>query len=153
MGFEVIYTYSCLHENSFPGSTPLHLAARAGSLDCIRELLAWGAERLQRDDLGYCFFPLFNLPGSVEESIVMKLNVFFCESTIVLFSYLSKICNVVVVVQENTIHNCFKTQTWCMCSIAESFICRASCLAIAIEIHQWAEWRGKTFARMCPDGG
>lgn len=37
---------------SFPGSTPLHLAARGGSLDCIRELLAWGADRLQRDASG-----------------------------------------------------------------------------------------------------
>lgn len=36
----------------FPGSTPLHLAARGGSLDCIRELLAWGADRVQRDASG-----------------------------------------------------------------------------------------------------
>ncbi|KAJ3682742.1 hypothetical protein LUZ60_012969 [Juncus effusus] len=36
----------------FPGSTPLHLAARGGNLDCIRELLAWGADRLQRDSAG-----------------------------------------------------------------------------------------------------
>ncbi|KAL0460580.1 UNVERIFIED_CONTAM: putative E3 ubiquitin-protein ligase XBAT31 [Sesamum latifolium] len=36
----------------FPGSTPLHLAAISGSLDCIRELLAWGADRLQRDASG-----------------------------------------------------------------------------------------------------
>lgn len=36
-----------------PGSTPLHLAAKGGSLDCIRELLAWGADRLQRDASGY----------------------------------------------------------------------------------------------------
>ncbi|CAM8964058.1 hypothetical protein QQ045_004735 [Rhodiola kirilowii] len=36
----------------FPGSTPLHLAARAGSLDCIRKLLAWGADRVQRDSSG-----------------------------------------------------------------------------------------------------
>ena len=38
---------------SCPGSTPLHLAARGGSLDCIRKLLAWGADRLQRDASGY----------------------------------------------------------------------------------------------------
>lgn len=37
---------------SHPGSTPLHLAARGGSLDCVRELLAWGADRLQRDSSG-----------------------------------------------------------------------------------------------------
>lgn len=36
----------------FPGSTPLHLAARGGSLDCVRELLAWGADRIQRDTSG-----------------------------------------------------------------------------------------------------
>ncbi|XP_057536401.1 putative E3 ubiquitin-protein ligase XBAT31 isoform X1 [Amaranthus tricolor] len=36
----------------YPGSTPLHLAARGGSLDCTRELLAWGADRLQRDEAG-----------------------------------------------------------------------------------------------------
>uniref|UniRef100_A0A7N0UN01 RING-type E3 ubiquitin transferase n=1 Tax=Kalanchoe fedtschenkoi TaxID=63787 RepID=A0A7N0UN01_KALFE len=36
----------------FPGSTPLHLAARAGSLDCIRKLLSWGADRMQRDSSG-----------------------------------------------------------------------------------------------------
>lgn len=36
----------------YPGCTPLHLAARAGSLDCVRELLAWGADRLQRDASG-----------------------------------------------------------------------------------------------------
>ncbi|EEE56100.1 hypothetical protein OsJ_04951 [Oryza sativa Japonica Group] len=36
----------------FPGSTALHLAARAGSMECIRELLAWGADRLQRDSAG-----------------------------------------------------------------------------------------------------
>lgn len=39
-----------------PGSTPLHLAAKGGSLDCIRELLAWGADRLQRDASGYISF-------------------------------------------------------------------------------------------------
>ncbi|KAK1394155.1 hypothetical protein POM88_013211 [Heracleum sosnowskyi] len=37
---------------SFPGSTPLHLAARGGSVDFIRELLAWGADRHQRDSSG-----------------------------------------------------------------------------------------------------
>ncbi|CAH9050370.1 unnamed protein product [Cuscuta epithymum] len=36
----------------YPGCAPLHLAARAGSLDCVRELLAWGADRLQRDASG-----------------------------------------------------------------------------------------------------
>ena len=36
----------------FPGSTSLHLAARSGNLDCIRKLLAWGADRLQRDSAG-----------------------------------------------------------------------------------------------------
>ncbi|XP_068642179.1 putative E3 ubiquitin-protein ligase XBAT31 [Aristolochia californica] len=35
-----------------PGSTPLHLAARGGSLDSVRKLLAWGADRLQRDSAG-----------------------------------------------------------------------------------------------------
>ncbi|PRQ54500.1 putative ankyrin repeat-containing domain-containing protein [Rosa chinensis] len=35
-----------------PGSTPLHLAARGGSLDCIQGLLAWGADRAQRDGSG-----------------------------------------------------------------------------------------------------
>lgn len=32
-----------------PGSTPLLLAARGGCLDCVRELLAKGADRLQKD--------------------------------------------------------------------------------------------------------
>ncbi|KAL5716671.1 RING-type E3 ubiquitin transferase [Ranunculus cassubicifolius] len=36
----------------FPGSTALHLAARGGSLDSVRALLAWGADRLQRDASG-----------------------------------------------------------------------------------------------------
>ncbi|KAE8733750.1 putative E3 ubiquitin-protein ligase XBAT31 [Hibiscus syriacus] len=36
----------------FPGSTPLHLAAKGGSLNCIRKLLAWGADHLQRDASG-----------------------------------------------------------------------------------------------------
>ncbi|XP_044413626.1 uncharacterized protein [Triticum aestivum] len=31
---------------------PVHLAARNGDLDCIRKLLAWGADRLQRDSAG-----------------------------------------------------------------------------------------------------
>lgn len=44
---ENMFIFSC------PGSTPLHLAARGGSLDCIRKLLAWGADRLQRDASGY----------------------------------------------------------------------------------------------------
>lgn len=35
-----------------PGSTPLHLAARGGCLDSVRELLAWGADRLQMDSAG-----------------------------------------------------------------------------------------------------
>ncbi|GMI84077.1 XB3 ortholog 1 in Arabidopsis thaliana [Hibiscus trionum] len=39
-------------EYGSPGSSPLHLAARGGSLDCIRQLLAWGADRLQRDVSG-----------------------------------------------------------------------------------------------------
>ena len=46
---------------SFPGSTPLHLAARGGSVDCIRKLLAWGADRHQRDSSGYCFTVFLNL--------------------------------------------------------------------------------------------
>ncbi|GLT48610.1 hypothetical protein SLA2020_222250 [Shorea laevis] len=35
-----------------PGDTPLHLAAREGSLDCVGQLLAWGADRFQRDASG-----------------------------------------------------------------------------------------------------
>lgn len=34
------------------GSTPLHFAARSGSLDCVEELLAWGADRTQKDLMG-----------------------------------------------------------------------------------------------------
>ena len=30
----------------------VHLAARSGDLDCIRNLLAWRADRLQRDYAG-----------------------------------------------------------------------------------------------------
>lgn len=37
---------------SYAGSTPLHLAARSGSLECVRILLAWGADRLQLDSSG-----------------------------------------------------------------------------------------------------
>jgi len=37
---------------SYPGSTPLHMAARGGSLDCVRMLLAYGADRLQLDSSG-----------------------------------------------------------------------------------------------------
>ncbi|KAG6504154.1 hypothetical protein ZIOFF_036485 [Zingiber officinale] len=39
-------------EESHSGSTPLHLAAHGGSLDCVRTLLAWGADQLQRDSSG-----------------------------------------------------------------------------------------------------
>ncbi|KAL3683068.1 hypothetical protein R1sor_001090 [Riccia sorocarpa] len=35
------------------GSSPLHYAARGGSLESVRELLAWGADRSQRDLIGY----------------------------------------------------------------------------------------------------
>ncbi|KAJ8631709.1 hypothetical protein MRB53_025032 [Persea americana] len=35
-----------------PGSTALHLAARGGCLDSVRKLLAWGADRHQRDSSG-----------------------------------------------------------------------------------------------------
>uniref|UniRef100_A0A0D6R1N0 RING-type E3 ubiquitin transferase n=1 Tax=Araucaria cunninghamii TaxID=56994 RepID=A0A0D6R1N0_ARACU len=35
-----------------PGSTPLHFAARGGCLESVRELLAWGADRIQRDSSG-----------------------------------------------------------------------------------------------------
>jgi hypothetical protein len=35
------------------------LAARGGSLDCIRELLAWGADRMQRDASGYYLISSF----------------------------------------------------------------------------------------------
>uniref|UniRef100_A0A8R7U223 Uncharacterized protein n=1 Tax=Triticum urartu TaxID=4572 RepID=A0A8R7U223_TRIUA len=31
---------------------PVHVAAHSGDLDCIRKLLAWGADRLQRDSAG-----------------------------------------------------------------------------------------------------
>lgn len=37
---------------SCAGSSPLHLAARGGSLECVRELLAWGADRFQFDSYG-----------------------------------------------------------------------------------------------------
>jgi hypothetical protein len=58
LGFDVLFLfcgliYICGYICSCPGSTPLHLAAKGGSLDCIRELLAWGADRLQRDASGY----------------------------------------------------------------------------------------------------
>ncbi|CAL5323030.1 unnamed protein product [Camellia sinensis] len=36
----------------FPGIISLHFAIRGGSLDCVRELLAWGADRLHRDSSG-----------------------------------------------------------------------------------------------------
>ncbi|KAJ6817793.1 E3 ubiquitin-protein ligase XB3 [Iris pallida] len=35
-----------------PGSTPLHLATRGGCLDRVRELITWGADRLQQDSSG-----------------------------------------------------------------------------------------------------
>lgn len=58
----------------FPGSTPLHLAARGGWVDCVRELLAWGADRLQRDSAGYfSLFPLFY--NSISFSLFFKLLV------------------------------------------------------------------------------
>ncbi|KAL8470925.1 hypothetical protein ACS0TY_033487 [Phlomoides rotata] len=41
------------NHGSFLGSTPLHLATRSGSLDYIRELLAWGVDRLQIDAARY----------------------------------------------------------------------------------------------------
>ncbi|KAH7439183.1 hypothetical protein KP509_04G048700 [Ceratopteris richardii] len=34
------------------GNTPLHLAARGGSTECVKELLAWGADRTQRNSQG-----------------------------------------------------------------------------------------------------
>ncbi|XP_072974598.1 E3 ubiquitin-protein ligase XB3-like isoform X1 [Typha angustifolia] len=37
---------------SYQGSSPLHLAARKGCLDSIRNLLAWGADRKQKDSSG-----------------------------------------------------------------------------------------------------
>ncbi|XXG54668.1 hypothetical protein AAC387_Pa03g2488 [Persea americana] len=43
---------ACTGGYGSPGSTPLHLAARGGCIDSIRELLAWGADRLQRDSSG-----------------------------------------------------------------------------------------------------
>ncbi|XP_052203176.1 putative E3 ubiquitin-protein ligase XBAT31 [Diospyros lotus] len=49
----------------FPGSTLLHLAARGGSLDCICELLAWGANRLQRLCLYNSNILLMSINGSV----------------------------------------------------------------------------------------
>ncbi|CAM6121588.1 unnamed protein product [Calypogeia fissa] len=38
------------------GSSPIHCAARGGSVECVRELLAWGADRNQRDVTGYTPF-------------------------------------------------------------------------------------------------
>ena len=55
LNFDLIGVCELINHTIFscPGSTPLHLAARGGSLDCIRELLAWGADRIQRDASGY----------------------------------------------------------------------------------------------------
>ncbi|KAG6468519.1 hypothetical protein ZIOFF_073207 [Zingiber officinale] len=56
--------YSILRSKSIffnhSGRTPLHLAARGGSLDCVRTLLAWGADRLQRDSSGWAYFIFSN---------------------------------------------------------------------------------------------
>ncbi|MED6205848.1 hypothetical protein PIB30_021484 [Stylosanthes scabra] len=38
-----------LRNTIYLGSMPLHMAARGGSVDCVRMLLAWGADRLQLD--------------------------------------------------------------------------------------------------------
>lgn len=38
------------------GNTPLHFAARGGSIECVKELLAWGADRLQRNSQGHTPF-------------------------------------------------------------------------------------------------
>lgn len=52
VGFTVSLTeFQTLHSR-WAGSTPLHLAARGGCLGCVRELLTWGADRLQRDSSG-----------------------------------------------------------------------------------------------------
>lgn len=64
-GLNLMFVFFCFEDSSiaiysYPGSTPLHLAARGGSLDCIRELLAWGADRLQRDSSGYGFVSRHN---------------------------------------------------------------------------------------------
>lgn len=45
--------YLLLLDSTVHGSTPLHFAARSGSMECVRELLAWGAERNVRDINGY----------------------------------------------------------------------------------------------------
>jgi len=55
--------------------------------------------------------------------------------------------------QENTLCSCFEVQKWNMCSSSQSFVSRASCLAVTVEVHQWVESRGKSSARVCLDGG
>ncbi|KAI5071106.1 hypothetical protein GOP47_0013357 [Adiantum capillus-veneris] len=51
------------------GSTPLHFAARGGSTECVKELLAWGADRMQR-----------NCQGQTPFFIAMKYNNIACAS-------------------------------------------------------------------------
>ncbi|KAI5063262.1 hypothetical protein GOP47_0021809 [Adiantum capillus-veneris] len=52
-----ITTKSSSSSNSLGfGSTPLHFAARGGSIECVKELLAWGADRLQRNSQGHTPF-------------------------------------------------------------------------------------------------
>ena len=59
----------------------------------------------------------------------------------------------VIQMQENTLCSCFEVQKWNMCSSSQSFVSRASCLAVTVEVHQWVESRGKSSARVCLDGG
>lgn len=53
MSLDAESRYPLLLYRTVHGSTPLHFAARSGSMECVRELLAWGAERNVRDVNGY----------------------------------------------------------------------------------------------------
>ncbi|KAJ7551944.1 hypothetical protein O6H91_06G035400 [Diphasiastrum complanatum] len=53
------------NNESGPGSTPLHFAARSESVGCVKELLAWGADRNLLDYKGYTAYDIARIYRNV----------------------------------------------------------------------------------------
>lgn len=84
----------CLNASNGAGKTALHLAAEAGEVSAVRQLLDAGADRDRRDAAGHCALESAHIAGhdNVAAAIIESIREFFVPISQG-FKFISKVFN------------------------------------------------------------